>query len=102
MEIYSTNNNQECKKTKQLQYNIKIQRSDASHFRLKSEYAKSFRNEMRNIYLRVNLNLFVLLRRGMLDICVDWNASQFIVNVILNSNMLIIKQEPIEYHMCFH
>ncbi len=27
---------------------------------------------------------------------------KFIENVILNRIMLIIKQEPIEYHMCFH
>jgi len=67
-----------------------------------SEYAKSFRNGMINFYLRVKLNHLLLVRRGMLDKCVDWNVSKFIVNVILNSNMLIIKQEPIEYHMCFH
>ncbi len=67
-----------------------------------SEYAKSFRNEMINFYLRVKLNHLLFLRRGMLDTCVDWNVSKFIVNVILNSIMLIIKQEPIEYHMCFH
>ena len=56
---------------------------------------------MTNSYLGVKLNHPLLMKRGMLD-TVSWTVSKFIENVILNRIMLIIKQEPIEYHMCFH
>ncbi len=38
----------------------------------------------------------------MLDTFMGWNVSKFIVNAVLNRIMLITKQDPIEYHMCFH
>jgi hypothetical protein len=71
----------------------------ASHFYYKNKYARSFLKEIINSYLGVKLNHSLLMRRGMLD---SWTVLKFIENVILNRNMLIIKQEPVEYHMCFH
>jgi hypothetical protein len=57
---------------------------------------------MINSYLWVKLNHSLLMRRGMLDTFMGWNVSKFIVNAVLNRIMLITKQDPIEYHMCFH
>ena len=88
-------------KTKQLQYNIEILMTDASPFCFKNDCAKSFHSEMTKSYLGVKLNHPLLMRRGLLYTC-DWTVSKFIENVILNRIMLINKQEPIEYHMCFH